>query len=79
MKRLLLAAGILSVSALTSCAERDKQPEQTAPIPAPIVVPQSPVSKFKGIQVQKPMMNAIPSASSEAAPAASADAAPLPK
>lgn len=78
MKRLLLAAGILSVSALASCAERDKQPEQAAPIPAPIV-PQSPVSKFKGIQVQKPMMNAIPPASSEAVPAASADAAPLPK
>ena len=79
MKRLILSVGLLGVGLLASCAEREKQPEQTAPVPAPVVVQQSPVAKFKGLPVQKPMMVNVPPATTEVVPAAPASAAPSPK
>lgn len=77
---LVLSIGVLGIGGLASCAEREKQPEQSAPVaqePQPV---QTPLSKFKGMPVKKPLNNnmALPNPDPKDLPktAAPAGAAP---
>jgi hypothetical protein len=68
---------VLSIGVLSACAEREKQPEQAPPAqaPAPVVAPKTPISKFKGLEVKKPIVNNVAAANNDPVPAPAASAA----